>query len=437
MLQDYLNIQSKANPDTITQDNKRRRSQWWNSGLGLPPAFSFENPSRAFFILLYFMLIMGCSRDVVEETWPDGQPKRISSYSRSAPETPVRVRTFYYNGNPESDAHYRDGKLHGDNRTHWHNGHVHEKGAYRDGEREGRWEVYFNDFALSGEGLYRNGKQEGLWSHYWDDGSRKAEGSYRAGEKTGEWREWSRTGALLLVNSCFTSNDSGMYRAYHSNAAEAESYDCVRGVRLGDYEKKDASGALLAKGTYDENGMRFGPWLTYHNITRPESLSRFEAGLLQDSLYVWDAQGRLRERGHFVRGTGEVEVLDTTGRLAESKAYRLGLPDGEHVTYYPDGSTKQRVLYENGLASHLIARHANGRKASEGVYQVGLQSGLWKRWDARGALIESSEYVAGKRHGSRRWYDPKSGKVQRQLIYYHDYPASGSPLAETRTLSEN
>ena len=116
---------------------------------------SLPFPSFAFFLLYLLCVLTGCGPERITEKYPNGKPKVIRTYnplSIVTPENLRRQRTFYYNGNPESDGYYRDGKLHGVYEDYWHNGQKKSHGKYELGKKQGEWEFYYNKFTLSSKG---------------------------------------------------------------------------------------------------------------------------------------------------------------------------------------------------------------------------------------------------------------------------------------------
>lgn len=58
----------------------------------------------------------------------------------------------------------------------------------------------------------------------------------------------------------------------------------------------------------------------------------------------------------------------------------------------------------------FTAFHKNGQRASEGVYEHGLETGVWRDYHDNGQLAAEGEYVDGKEHGTWRFWDRDGGQ---------------------------
>ncbi len=380
-------------------------------------------------LLCTFLLAVfpGC-RDKVESAYPSGKPKVIRTYGILGPRDSAhltRERTYFYNEKLEKDAQYKQGVLHGRYQDFWHNGQKKSVGDYVDGKRQGPWEIYFNQFAVASKGEFKDDLKEGPWTEYFENGELRAQGEFRGGSEVGTWKRWGPKGDLLEENSCFATNAEGRYRSFHAGDTPKEDYACRAGVPVGPYVKKNVEGGVEETGTFDSAGKRDGVWETFHPGGERASRKAFVHGAASDSLWAWDKSGRLRERGFFRDGAGEVETLDSLGRLVERARYKGGTPDGETWAFYPDGKRKSLAVYREGQAQSFTRWHANGKLASEGSYADGKRTGEWRQFGDRGQPRETAQYQKGLLHGQRLLYD-SAGNLMQTLRYEHGYPAEGS-----------
>lgn len=371
-------------------------------------------------------LLLGCRSEVVG-THPDGQPRIVRTWSWLGGKDSLhlkREQTFHHNGKPERDARYRQGVLHGPYAEFWSNGQKRTAGHYVDGRRQGDWEVYYNQFSVAARGAYRDDLKDGSWTEFHENGELKSRGDYRQGREVGTWKQWAAKGDLLLENSCFEANVEGRYRSYHAQDTPKDDHACRRGVPVGAFVRLNPEGEVVERGGFDSAGKKDGVWETFHPGKVPATRRTWRHGEEADSLWAWDAQGRLRERGGFAEGRGEVLAYDSLGRLTERRAMAKGVPDGETWGFHPDGRKKSRILHAAGQPVSVERWHANGRLASEGRFEKGKRTGEWKQFDDRGRPRELAQYLNGFLHGERRLYD-STGKLDRVLRYEHGYPAEG------------
>lgn len=378
-------------------------------------------------LLCALTFLTGCGPERITEKYPNGKPKVIRTYnplSIVTPENLRRQRTFYYNGNPESDGYYRDGRLHGVYEDYWHNGQKKSHGKYKAGKKQGEWEFYYNKFTLSSKGEFIDDLKEGPWTGYWENGELKSQGVFSRGKETGTWKEWTAKGEALIENSCFESNPQGKFLSYYANKTIKEDYQCRKGIPSGIYLKRDPDGVVIEKGRFDVNGRKDSLWENFHPNGKPASVKRYLAGLEHDSAYAWDEAGRLAEKAHFDSGTGERLTYDSLGRLVERRHFLKGQPDGECWIYWPTGAKRSLITYKDGKPMEMKRWHPNGKPMAEGLFAKGHRSGEWKDWYESGVLKEISHFQEGTLHGERLFYDPK-GKLVRTMRYEHGFPAEG------------
>jgi antitoxin component YwqK of YwqJK toxin-antitoxin module len=129
---------------------------------------------------LYFILLMltmdACNFEnkVVEESYPDGSPKRICIYhGRGQNREMIKETTYYSNKQVQMD------------------------GIYKDGKREGKWTYWYENGKVWSEGTYKNGKAEGRRTAYFENGKVRIDGSYKEDNRIGKWSFFDENGRLL------------------------------------------------------------------------------------------------------------------------------------------------------------------------------------------------------------------------------------------------
>jgi antitoxin component YwqK of YwqJK toxin-antitoxin module len=127
------------------------------------------------FILIVAFLI-SCSREkrVVEESYPDGKPKKVCIYTgRGKNREKIRETDYYSNGNMKLD------------------------GTYKDGKRDGQWTYWYENGTKWSEGFFRDGKNDGKRLTYFPNGKLRYEAYYKEGGRTGKWKFFDETGRML------------------------------------------------------------------------------------------------------------------------------------------------------------------------------------------------------------------------------------------------
>lgn len=345
----------------------------------------------------------------------------------------IGERTYFFNGNRESETTLRRGQKHGEAREYWHNGQLKSEGHYRHDLRHGSWTFYWNRYQASSHGEYREGKKQGPWFEYFESGDLRRRGHYVDDVEMGLWETFSQKGDTLLRNSCFAANDTGSYRSFHPNGQADEVYACLKGKPFGPYTRHTLDGTLALKGQYDSLGRRTGLWVGYHPNGEIASRQGYLGGLWQDSLWEYDSLGHVQRRGHFELGTGKLQKIDTTGRTLEITPYTSGRREGEMQAYFTDGALQARYVYADDTLRSLVRYHSRDSvspaSASPGIAQRGRFVGgqrdsLWVRYHPNGQVAESAIYARGVLHGEQVFFD-RSGKVTQRIRYEHGYPAEG------------
>jgi len=127
-------------------------------------------------------------------------------------------RSWYGNGQIESEAHFdhgvrdgwvrlwsRDGRLlqeaHFENgladgrTTEWYpNGKMQRRTSWQEGKREGSVETWFESGKKKGIGNFDQGKRNGVFAIWWENGKKRQESNYQMGVPNGWWVEWDEDG---------------------------------------------------------------------------------------------------------------------------------------------------------------------------------------------------------------------------------------------------
>ena len=128
-------------------------------------------------ILLFTLLAAAaCVRQetLVEDSYPDGTPKKEATYLGRGNDRQLLKETYYYQ-----------------------NKQVEMTGAYKNGKREGYWVSYYDNGNKWSEGYYKNGMSDGKRTTYFDSGKVRYIGYYRNDRRVGKWQFFDEAGNLL------------------------------------------------------------------------------------------------------------------------------------------------------------------------------------------------------------------------------------------------
>jgi antitoxin component YwqK of YwqJK toxin-antitoxin module len=127
-------------------------------------------------LFLSLFIITSCSREkrVVEESYPDGSPKKVCLYKGSGENRELIRETTYY---PKR-------KLRMD-------------GTYKNNQRDGQWIYWYENGLKWSEGYFKEGKNEGKRITYFENGKVRYEAYYKEGVRIGKWKFFDKNGKLL------------------------------------------------------------------------------------------------------------------------------------------------------------------------------------------------------------------------------------------------
>ena len=132
---------------------------------------------KVFFIfLLVIFSFTSCApkNKVVEESYPDGSPKRECVYkSQDGTRQMVKDTTWY----PKKK--------------------IQMEGEYKHNKRDGRWIYYYENGKVWSEGFFREGKSDGKRVTYFENGKIFYEGYYDLDRRVGVWKFYDEKGGMV------------------------------------------------------------------------------------------------------------------------------------------------------------------------------------------------------------------------------------------------
>ncbi len=99
--------------------------------------------------------------------------------------------------------------------------------------------------------------------------------------------------------------------------------------------------------------------------------------------------------------------------------------NGTLKTFYPDGSIKSQITYEEGIkhgAAYMY--HSNGKVSLAMNYENGLRQGISKKYYKNGSLYAKTPYVDNEISGTRITYY-ENGKVKAKAPYHQSLHGLG------------
>jgi antitoxin component YwqK of YwqJK toxin-antitoxin module len=135
------------------------------------------------------LVLSSCTREhrVVEESYPNGKPKRVCIYLGSGDDRQIlRETTYYACGNIQMDGTFKNNQRDGQWIYLYESGKKWSEGSFKNGKNEGKRTTYFENGQLRYEAYYKDGSRVGKWKFFDDKGNLVQEVDYDAAAKSGK-----------------------------------------------------------------------------------------------------------------------------------------------------------------------------------------------------------------------------------------------------------
>jgi len=123
--------------------------------------------------LIVIFALTSCSHEtkVMEETYPNGSPKRECVYKGKGDSRKlIRETTWYPDKKIQMSGEFKEKKRHGKWIYYYENGNVWSEGFFKDGKSDGKRTTHYENGKIFYEGYYREDKRVGVWKFYDEKG---------------------------------------------------------------------------------------------------------------------------------------------------------------------------------------------------------------------------------------------------------------------------
>lgn len=305
-----------------------------------------------------------------------------------------------------------------------------EERNYEFGVLNGVLKSFDNQGRLVHEMPYVNGVLEGTETRYDPDTAARFVAKIVGGEEISR-SAYGDNGTLALNVNYEWSDDpetgqrvaSGQVQTWWSNGNPKMSGSFDRGrIRLA-YEDMYSDHAY---------GGKTGTWEWFFKDGAPRMRTEFARGVKNGVHEVYNEQGGLVLRGHFVEDVaeGDWEYYYESGMLKERGARHGGKKDGVWEEYDKEGNLTSRTTFKMAnLTGPYELFWSDGSTRKKGAFLDDSAVGEWVERDEDGAFWRGP-YVDGERHG--KWVATRAsgklewertfeaGKLQGESIDYHE-----------------
>lgn len=289
---------------------------------------------------------------------------------------------FYPNDKIKTEMEYKDDLLNGYVKNYDQSGKLLKMERYVNGEL-----VIIND----GE----DKEKVNIVKQYYASGNVKKNGGYKNDKPVGVHREFSEDGKIINAE---TYDEAGIL--------ESTGIVDEQGFKQGAWKEYYTTGEIKSEGNYKDN-RREGNWIFYHANGNIEQKGKYVKGKPHGSWYWYYQNGKLLREEEFINGKedGLMAEYTETGDTIVKGNYVEGEKNGKWL--FKIGDEVVEGEYANGLeqGKWFSFYYPSLMIKSEYSYNQGELHGEYKSWYENGKLLETGDYVMGKKHKTWIRYD--------------------------------
>ncbi|MBC7425690.1 MAG: hypothetical protein H7321_04060 [Bacteroidia bacterium] len=282
-----------------------------------------------------------------------------------------------------------------------------------DGKLNGLKTEYFSDGRIRAKITMADNHKNGPFVYYFTTGKEKQTGMYHDDLLNDTVKDWDFKGKLVSIIHYTDEVKTGKAIYYHDNGKIAQIIFYKDGIPDGNMKSFYAAGNIRNEGTY-KMGMREGLFRSYHQTGGVADESFYKDGIIDSVSTFWD---------------------NVAGDRLKQEYYKLGVKEGEWVTFGLKGDTQNVVTYSNGILNGPYKKYVpvNFNKAQpfdmehpNGDFHMLLDEyGFYKDGKIDGkfatGLIEREKHVEGQFDDGIKtgiwYYYNKENKVVLEVSY--------------------
>lgn len=366
---------------------------------------------------------------------------------------------YYYRGQVQRIAHFKDGILHGKVSSYWSHKNFpykieHYKAQPKSGNSvlQGLSETFGNDGKLLESFLYEDGLKNGNYKLFYANGTLKEQGTYENDLKKGKRLVYSQQGSLLSEENYIIIDNPKYSESTQANSKEKQAKKIS--VLHGKVKYYSHNGSLLVVNQMHE-GKKEGLCVEYYddraNLLKSKVV--FKNNLEHGPMEHYQRDGKLERKGTFYREIqvkdellknvfdGRFEIYFDNGNLQRVEIWKNFKKNGVQESYYTSGTISERTNFVDNLKCGKEEIFDKDGKLSAEIYYeiveqngklVSQKTGTETRWQA-GKLQSTTNWVNGLQNGETRTYYP-NGQLERVMNFkdgklegkYQTYYENGS-----------
>jgi len=346
------------------------------------------------------LLLIGCQeRAVKEEHFKNGQIKKSWALKKNSSGKYIKdgiMKTWFPDGNMQSEFTYENGQMEGKAQTWYLNGQIQFDGNYLQGYLvlESQWDE---------EGGQIISREYTIKSVYYENPSN--DGSKTLREK---FTVLKRDNNSLIKH--------GTFRSWHENGKLSKISEYSEGQKDGFAKEWFVNGRLMSQGHY-QKGQKEGPWSYAYESGKIKYKILYYNNLKDGPFTWWHPNGKKKQLAEYTSDSldGEFKSWFETGKLKEKKNFTSGIQTGNATYYYQNKQMQRRENWKAGrIQDSVIEWFENGTLKSNKQYLSGVLNNQSKIWYPNGNLFIQSNYKNGKLQGDYQWWTEKGEIISKQ-----------------------
>jgi antitoxin component YwqK of YwqJK toxin-antitoxin module len=344
----------------------------------------------------------------------------------------------------------------GYNKFYYDNGAVSSEGLMKDGKPDGYWKNYYKNGKVKTEGNRKNFLLDSIWKFYSENGRITKSIEYKEGKKNGLIITYD-TAQKPVTKEIFVNDiKQGVTRHLYPSGKIKQTLPYNNGKPDGISYEFSPDSNIIAIYEYkqgilqnverinrkDSEGKKQGVWKEFFDDGKTKKEERFNDGVLDGYVKVYDEKGNLQKTEKFnfgkqVKNAPELAVIEIfknyydDGTLKYEGPYADGYPVGTHYHYrqkmqcdsLPYLRDDTSLVYINKLVCRNVPVADSAIVYNEGVIvekgpldSLRNKIGTWTEYHLTGEFRAKGLYAANNKINEWIYYYP-NGKIEQKGVY--------------------
>ena len=187
------------------------------------------------------------------------------------------------------------------------------------------------------------------------------------------------------------------------------------GEKNGPWQNTYPDGRLKSKGQF-KNDVPYGEFVFYYADGKTKARMTYkDSGSVAYATTLYES-GRTMAEGKYINQLKDSiwsYYGDSTNQLISTESYRMGVLQGESITYYPGtNQPTEIIIYDNGKKQGPLKKYfPDGSLMTEGFYENDRLNGPFTLFYPDGKVQLKGVYSRGEQTGDWKYYNEKGEEM--------------------------